>query len=161
MKRHKRHGRSLTLVAPSKQVQRQFDVGQVTYDLTRLSAETIYHGTALARRAVLDGGKAYNAELVTVLAEKILAGTEAAVIAMRQIAPVQEACLDFWFSQLQQLPDRSMQSVQSSYDGMRLYSECMRLWARLADLSATALLAHARPLRRTVAKNAKRLREAS
>ena len=161
MKHRKRRSRALTVVAPAKQVQQNLDVARITYDLARLSAETIYHRTALARNAMVAGGDVYNSELVTMSAEKILAGAEAAAIAMQHIAPVQQACLDFWFGQLRELPVRSMHSLRSAQDGMRLSSECLTLWARLASLSTTALLAQSKPLHRTVSKNARRLRGAA
>jgi hypothetical protein len=137
------------------------DATQLSLDIAQLSAETIHYRTALARRAASDGAKACSVELLRLSARRAAAGTEAAATAMRQMAPVQEACLDFWFQQIQQLPQQSARALQTTYDGTRLSSEYLMLWSRSAGLSVEALLGRARPLHRSAAKTTKRIRKAS
>jgi len=161
MKRNKRAKRSVALVPSPRQAPQQVVFGQTPHDLARLSTETIYYRTALARRAVSDGVNAYGAELLAMSAERILAGTEAAAIAVRQIAPVQEACLEFWFRRSQALPEQLVHLLQTGCEGGRLSTECMMLWSRLANLSVAALMAHSGSHGRAVHKSARRLRAAS
>jgi hypothetical protein len=130
-------------------------------EIAQLSAETIHYRTALARKAVSDGAKACSVELLRLSSRRALAGSEAATTAMRQMAPLQEACLDFWFHRMQQLPEQSARALQTTHDGARLSSECLMLWSRLANLSVTALLGQPRPPQRSAAKRTKRLRKAS
>src|SRR5262245_36184875 len=160
MKRHKHVTRSRALVAAPAQI-RQPDAAQVSLDIAQLSAETIHYRAALARKAVSVGVNACGAALVRLSANRAAAGSEAAATAMRQMAPVQDACLDFWFRQIQQMPEQSARALQTTYDGTRLSSEFMMLWPRLARLSVAALLGETTPPRRVAAKATKRLRKAS
>ena len=161
MKRHKHVTRSRALVASAPQVRQPVDAAQMSLDLVQLSTEAVHYRAALVRKVASDGAKAYGAEFLRISAGRAAAGTEAAAAAMRQMAPMQEACLDFWFRQIQQFPEQSARALQTTYDGTRLSSEYLMLWSRLANLSVNAMLRQARPVHRVAAKRTKRLRKAS
>jgi hypothetical protein len=161
MKRHKHVTRSTALVASPRRTAQPADATQLSLDIAQLSAETLHYRAALARKAVSDGTKACGVELLRLSAKRALAGTEAAATAMRGMAPLQDACLDFWFQQIQQFPEQSARALRTTYDGTRLSSECLVLWSRLASLSVAALMGETRSSRRVAAKATRRLRRAS
>jgi hypothetical protein len=170
MKRRKRRKPSSPAAKATRTLRKKLARAKVAYDVTTASAETIGHRTAMIGRAMTSRAELSNPEFATMSREKLLAAGQAAAAMMQQMGGAQRIWTDFWFRQMQRTcavlpalagsrtPARLIQVATGSAGAWM--ADCTAFWTKTVELAEAVADAGAKPIHRTVVRNAKRLARA-
>ena len=167
MKRNKRQKPSSSGTKAARTLRKKIARAKVAYDVTTASAETIGHRAAIIGKAMTNPAGLSHPEIATMGNEKLLAAGQAATVMMRRMGGAQRIWTDFWFQQMQRTcavlpalagsrtPTRLVQVATGSAGAWM--ADCTALWAKTIELAEAVSDAGAKPIHRTVVRNAKRL----
>lgn len=153
MKRRKRQRKSRSDLRPGRNIGGNVTQAVLAYDIARYSTETVCYRIATMQRAAAGP---MDPELFMMVAEKMLAASEAAAIAIRQIVPLQRLWTRAWFSQVSAL-QQAWQPETMRYDVGRTFADIAQNWLKGDRLLDAAASSHMKPIHRTVKGNARRL----
>jgi hypothetical protein len=171
MNRKKRRTPSSTAVKATRTIRKKLSQAKVAYDVTTASAETIGHRAAMIGRAMTNPSGLSNPEFTTMGQEKVVVGAQAAIAMMRRMGGAHRLWSDFCFQQMQRtwnvLPQLAGSRTPAhlaqvaAVSAGTLMSDCMAFWMKAINASEAVADAGAKPIRRAVVGNAKRLARAA